>query len=70
MIEVIKSGTLKDIQHFKALAGQYRSLVLPSDDDGEATHYWVIRKDGGEILYVGTPETFAAFTREQNGGVQ
>lgn len=45
--------------------------MIPSEnEDLDLTHWWVIRDSGAEILYVGTPETFAGYVRERNGGVQ
>lgn len=70
MFEIVKGGTLRNLKQFKALARRYRSLIVPSDDDADATHWWVIRQNGAEILYVGTPETFDKYTREENGGIQ
>jgi len=70
MFEVLKHGALESTEQFKELARQHRSLVLPSDEDADVTHWWVIRQEGVEILYVGSPESFAAYTGEHNGGIQ
>jgi len=53
------------------LTKQYGQVVIPKhDEDLDLTHWWVIRDDGAEILYVGTPETFTTYIEERNGGVQ
>jgi hypothetical protein len=36
------------------------------NDDFDLTHWWLIRDDSTEMLYVGTQETFAAYFRERD----
>jgi len=70
MFEIVKDGIIETNDQLMELAKQYEQLVIPSDEDLDLTHWWVLRDDGAEMLYVGTPETFVAYTRERNGGVQ
>ena len=53
------------------LARRYRQVVIPSEDEElEVMHWWVIKDDGAEMLYVGTPDTFTTYIKETNGGIQ
>jgi hypothetical protein len=71
MIEIIKNGTLETGDQLKELMNYYGQVIIPTEDeDLELTHWWAIREDGSEVLYVGTPETFMTYVRERNGGVQ
>jgi len=71
MVEIVKSGTVECDKHLMELAESYGEVVLPGEnDDLELTHWWVIREDGAEMLYVGTPDTFTAYVQERNGGIQ
>ena len=70
MFEIVKDGIIETNDQLLELAKQYEQLVIPSDEDLYLTHWWVLRDDGAEMLYAGTPETFAAYIRERNGGVQ
>ena len=43
-------------------------MVIPNEDeDLDLTHWWLIRDDGKEMLYVGTQETFATYITERDG---
>jgi hypothetical protein len=71
MLEVIQSGTVESDKHLMELAERYGQVVLPNENDDLAlTHWWIIREDGAEMLYVGTPGTFTTYVQERNGGVQ
>ncbi|HEY3443599.1 MAG TPA: hypothetical protein VGK29_22770 [Paludibaculum sp.] len=71
MIEVVKSGTAESDKHLMELAERYGQVVFPTeDDDLDLTHWWVVREDGAELLYLGTPDTFSTYVQERNGGVQ
>ena len=71
MIEIVKDGLIGSDDQILALVESYGQVVIPNDnDDLDLTHWWVIRDDGVESLYVGTEETFATYVRERNGGLQ
>jgi hypothetical protein len=70
-MDLVETGILESDRQIMELAERYGTVVIPSEnDDLDLTHWWVIRDNGAEILYVGTPETFAGYVRERNGGVQ
>jgi hypothetical protein len=70
-MEIVKDGIFENSDQLMELAGEYGRVVIPDEDDNlDLTHWWVIRDDGGEILYVGTPETFTTYIKESNGGLQ
>jgi hypothetical protein len=70
MMEVIESGLIESDEQLLALVQNHGQIVLPKEDDLHLTHWWLIRDDGVETLYVGTAETFETYVKEQNGGVQ
>ena len=71
MSEIVKDGIIESEDQLMRLTEHYGQVVIPSDaEDLDLTHWWVIRDDGSEMLYLGTPETFATYIRERNGGVQ
>jgi hypothetical protein len=70
MLEIIRDGLVENDEQLLALIKEHEQAVIPSDDDLVLTHWWVIRDDGVETLYVGTAETFDGYVREQNGDVQ
>ena len=71
MIEIVKNGIIESEEEVSELAEEYGQVVIPSEnDDLDLTHWWVIRDDGVEMLYVGTPETFTTYVQERNGGIQ
>jgi hypothetical protein len=37
------------------------------DEDMDLTHWWLMKDDGIEMLYVGTQETFATYIKERDG---
>jgi hypothetical protein len=70
-MEIVKDGIIETDDQLIELTEQYGQVVIPREnEDLDLTHWWVIRDDGSEMLYVGTPETFTTYIREQNGGVQ
>ena len=71
MLEILKGGLIESDDQLSALTQSYGQIVIPNEDeDLELTHWWIIRDDGVESLYVGTEETFATYVKEQNGGLQ
>jgi hypothetical protein len=52
------------------LAERCGRMVLPGDEDLDVTHWWIIKDDGVEMLYVGTPATFTTYIKDHNGGTQ
>ena len=71
MIEIVEDGIIETEEQLMRMAERYGQVVVPSEaEDLELTHWWVIRDDGAEMLYVGTPETFTTYISERNGGVQ
>lgn len=71
MFEIVKDGIIETDDQLMELTKQYGQVVIPNqDEDLDLTHWWVIRDDGTEILYVGTSETFTTYIEERNGGVQ
>jgi hypothetical protein len=70
-MDLVEAGVLESDRQIMELAERYGTVVILSEnEDLDLTHWWVIRDNGAEILYVGTPETFAGYVRERNGGVQ
>ena len=70
-MEILDSGLIESDDQLMQLANRYGRLVIPSEnDDLDLTHWWAIMDEGAEMLYVGTPDTFAAYIRERNGGIQ
>ena len=70
MLEIVKDGLIESDDQLTALEN-FGQVVIPNDNDHlDLTHWWVIRDDGVEALYVGTEETFATYVRERNGGLQ
>jgi hypothetical protein len=71
MLEIVKGGIIETDDQLMELTKQYGQVVIPTEDENlDLTHWWVIRDDGAEMLYVGTPETFTTYIEERNGGVQ
>ena len=71
MFEIVKDGIIETDDQLMELTKQYGQVVIPNqDEDLDLTHWWVIRDDGTEILYVGTSETFTTYIEERNGGVR
>lgn len=69
-LEIIASGPIESDEQLLAMLERNERLVVPNEDDLDLTHWWVIRVEGSETLYVGTPETFDLYPAEQNGRVQ
>jgi hypothetical protein len=69
-LEILKSGLIESDAQVMELAERYGRIIMPNEnEDLELTHWWLIRDDGTEILYVGTLETLASFTKEKDGKV-
>jgi hypothetical protein len=70
-MDIVKSGIIETHDQLLEFTKQYGRIVIPGgDEDLDLTHWWVIREDGSDMLYIGTPETFTTYIRERNGGVQ
>ena len=70
MIEIVRNGLIGSDERLFSLLRTHAQIVVPADDDLELTHWWVIRQDGAEALYVGNLETFDTYVIERNGGLQ
>ncbi|MBI4889935.1 MAG: hypothetical protein HY821_04865 [Acidobacteria bacterium] len=71
MIEILTHGIIEsDEQLLELAAGSSRIVIPDCHEEVELTHWWVIREEGREALYAGTPETFATYVGERNGGLQ
>jgi hypothetical protein len=71
IMEIVNNGVIESDDQLMELTEEYGQVVIPNDNqDLDLTHWWVIRDDGADVLYVGTPETFTTYIRERNGGVQ
>ena len=70
MIEIISEGLVESEDQIMELTIKFRSVVVPREDafgDVEMSHWWQIREDGEDMLYVGNQETFARYVLEMNG---
>jgi hypothetical protein len=71
MLEILKRGLIESEAQVKELAERYGQLVIPNEnEDLELTHWWLIREDGVEMLYIGTLETLATYIKERDGKVE
>ena len=68
MLEFLKSGLIESDAQVIELSERYGKIVIPGEDL-DLTHWWLIRDDGTEMLYVGTPETLATYIRERDGRI-
>jgi hypothetical protein len=68
MLEILKGGLIESDTQVMELSKRYGQIVFP-DEDLDLTHWWLMRDDGIEILYVGTFETFATYMKERDGQV-
>jgi hypothetical protein len=70
MLEILKGGLIESEAQVEELAELYGQIIMPKvDEDMDLTHWWLMRDDGIEMLYVGTPETLATYMRERDGKV-
>ena len=50
---------------------RFNNIIVPDKEimgeESRVTHFWVIREDGCDMLYVGNPETFGVYVGEVNG---
>ena len=69
MLEILKSGLVENDAQVMELAERSGRIVIANEDeDLDLTHWWLMRDDGTELLYVGTLETFATYIKEREGG--
>jgi hypothetical protein len=69
MLEILTSGLIESDAHVMELVKRYGQIVIPNEnEDLNLTHWWLMRDDGTEMLYVGTPETFTTYIRERDRG--
>ncbi len=66
MLEFLKHGLIESDAQVMELSKLYGQIVFPYGDL-ELTHWWLIRDDGTEILYVGTHEALATYIKERGG---
>jgi len=66
MLQILKNGLIETDEQIKTLSKLYGQIVIPKEDL-ELTHWWLVREDGAEMLYVGTEETFGTYIGERNG---
>ena len=67
-MEIVEEGIIETADQITELGERYGQIVIPTgNDDLDLTHWWIIREDGSEMLYLGTPETFATYIREKSG---
>ena len=70
MLEILKRGVIESDAQIMELVERYGQIIMPNEnEDLDLTHWWLMRDDGIEILYVGTFETFATYLKERDGGV-
>lgn len=71
MLEILQNGVIESDAQLMELTERCGQVVIPNEnEDLDLTHWWLIKDDGAEMLYVGTPETFTIYIKERNGGVQ
>jgi hypothetical protein len=71
MLEILASGVIESEDQLLELTERSSQVIIPNgNDDLDLTHWWIVRDDGEEMLYIGTLDTFTAYTKERNGGVQ
>jgi len=68
MLEILKRGRIESDAQVMELSKRYGQIVFPNEDL-DLTHWWLMRDNGIEILYVGTFETFATYIKEGDGRV-
>lgn len=70
MLEILKRGLIESDEQVMELVERYGQIIMPNEnEDLDLTHWWLMRDDGIEILYVGTFETFATYMKERDGVV-
>lgn len=68
MLEILKRGLIESEAQVMELVERYGQVVMPKvDKDLDLTHWWLVREDGTEMLYVGTFETLATYIKEREG---
>ena len=68
MIQILSEGEIENEDALVEMTLQFNQVIIPNDDAArELTHWYAIKQDGEEMLYVGTPETFAQYI-DENGG--
>jgi len=67
MLEILKHGLIESEAQVMDLVERYGQMVMPKvNEDLDLTHWFLIREDGIEMLYVGTPETLATYINERD----
>jgi hypothetical protein len=70
MLEILKHGLIESEAQVMDLVERYGQMVMPKvNEDLDLTHWFLIREDGIEMLYVGTPETLATYINERDGKI-
>ncbi len=55
MFNIIESGLIESDEQLKEFAERYGMIIIPSEEDLDLSHWWLIKDDGTEMLYVGLP---------------
>ncbi len=66
-MEILRHGPIRSIDKFLDFVLRFNEVIVPRNDGLDITHFWVIRSHGVEKLYVGTPDTFDTYVREESG---
>lgn len=68
MLEILKRGLIESDAQVMELVERYGQVVIPNENENlYLTHWWLMREDGIEMLYVGTLETLATYIKERDG---
>lgn len=68
MLEILKSGLVESDVQLMELAERYGHVIMSNENlHLDLSHWWLLREDGAEMLYVGTRETFAVYMKEREG---
>ncbi len=55
MFNIIETGLIESDDQIKEFAERHGTIIIPSEEDLDLTHWWLIKDDGTEMLYVGLP---------------
>ncbi|MBA3974100.1 MAG: hypothetical protein C0504_07780 [Candidatus Solibacter sp.] len=68
MLQILDSGPFEGEDQLTELTRRCEEIVLPDEDgDRELTHWWILNQSGTTVLYIGTPETFHLYVRDETG---
>jgi hypothetical protein len=68
MLQILDSGLFEGEEQLSELTRRCEEIVLHHDDgDRELTHWWILNQSGTTVLYIGTPETFHLYVRDETG---